>query len=274
MRAATAAAPSHPLADQARRIRRQVVEMVTRSRSSHVGACLSIADALTVLYFRILRVDPARPEDPDRDRFILSKAHGSAALYATLAERGFFPVERLRGFYVDGGTLPGHLDRSAAPGVETSGGSLGHGLSIGVGMALANRLDGRPSRVVVLVGDGECNEGSVWEAAMLAGHHRLSNLTVLVDNNRIQSLGRVEEVIAQPNLAERWRAFGWDAEDVDGHDLAALEDALGRPAAQRPRAFILHTVKGKGVSFMEDKLLWHYRSPDEAEYQQAMKELE
>jgi len=262
------------LTQRAKTIRRHVVDMVTRSKSSHVGTCLSMVDALTVLYFRILRIDPARPEDPDRDRFVLSKAHGSAALYATLAERGFFSTEVLTRYYVDGGTLPGHLDREAAPGVETSGGSLGHGLSIGVGMALAQQMDSRPGRVFVLVGDGECNEGSIWEAAMLAPQLKLTNLTTLVDYNQIQSLGRTNDIINQRNLSERWRSFGWDARDVDGHNLAALEDVLSAPPTDRPRALILHTVKGKGVSFMEDKLLWHYRSPNEAEYAQAMKELQ
>jgi transketolase len=262
------------LASRAKTIRRHVVDMVTRSKSSHVGTCFSIVDVLTVLYFRVMNVDPARPDAPERDRFLLSKAHGSAALYATLAERGFFSKALLDRYYVDGGSLPGHLDREAAPGVETSGGSLGHGLSMGIGMALAQQLDGLPGRVYVIVGDGECNEGSVWEAAMLAPNLKLGNLTVLVDYNKIQSLGRTDDIIDQRNLAQRWAAFGWEAMEVDGHNLGALEDALRRPVGDKPRALILHTVKGKGVSYMEDKLLWHYRSPNEAEYAQAMKELE
>lgn len=261
------------LPDTAKAIRRQVVQMTARSKSSHVGTCLSIVDALAVLYWRVLRIDPAAPTAPDRDRFLLSKAHGSAALYATLAARGFFPTEWLDGYYVDGGRLPGHLDKDAAPGVENSGGSLGHGLPLGVGMALAQKRAGAGARTYVLVGDGECNEGSVWEAAMLAPQLALANLTVLIDYNKIQSLGRTDEIIDQRNMVQRWGAFGWDAVELDGHDLSALEAALTRAPDRRPRALVLHTVKGKGVSFMEDKLLWHYRSANDAELKQALEEL-
>ncbi len=254
------------------RIRRSIIEMTHTANASHVGACLSIADMLAVLYFDILKIDPARPDWQDRDRFILSKGHGSAALYAALAERGFFPAERLGRYHVDGGLLPGHLDRDTVPGVEASTGSLGHGLSIGVGMAIANRRSRNPGRVFVLLGDGECNEGSVWEAVMLAATLRLDNLTALVDYNRFQAFGRTNEVIDQSNMTERWKAFGWETHDVDGHRIDCLREVLLAPQ-QGPKAVIAHTVKGKGVSFMEDRLEWHYKSPDRDQRACALREL-
>ncbi len=261
-----------PLNAVRRRVRRAVVRMAHRAHASHVGSALSMVDILCVLYWRILRIDPRRPGRADRDRFLLSKAHGSSALYAVLAERGFFPARLLDGYALDGGRLPGHLDRDAAPGIEISAGSLGHGLPIGVGLALALERAGRRARVVVLLGDGECNEGSVWEAAMLAATLRLKHLTAVVDANRLQGFGRTHEIMGQDNLAARWRAFGWTAIAADGHDVDALTDALRAPQAG-PKVVIAHTVKGKGVSFMEDRLEWHYRSPTDAQFEQAMKEL-
>lgn len=261
------------LAEFAKRARKQLLKMIFDTKSSHIGCGLSMIEALVELYFRELRIDPKDPNHPERDRFILSKAHGSAALYAVMAERGFFAQEFLKNYYVDGGCLPGHLDRFSAPGIETSGGSLGHGLGLGIGMAYANQIDGNPGRVYVLLGDGECNEGSIWEGAMLAPKLRLQNLTVLVDFNKIQSLGRTNEILDQSNLSERFRVFGWQAEDLDGHDFMALRRAFAQNSDGRPRALVLSTVKGKGISFMEDKLLWHYRSPNEAEFAQAMQEL-
>jgi transketolase len=208
----------------------------------------------------------------DRDKFILSKAHGSAALYATLAEKGFFSKDKLDQFYIDGGILPGHLDREAVPGVEASAGSLGHGLSIGIGMAVANLQGKIPGKVYVVIGDGESNEGSVWEAAMLASTLRLHNLTVIVDYNKLQSFGRTNVVIEQSNMAERWKAFGWETYEVDGHDVNELEQTF-HLSQSGPKAIIAHTVKGKGVSFMEDRLEWHYKSPDAEQYAQAVDEL-
>lgn len=246
--------------------------MTHYSKSSHVGSCLSIAEILYVLYFRILRVDPRNPGMNERDIFILSKGHGSAALYATLAERGYFPREYLDRYYVDGGLLPGHLDKESVPGVEVSSGSLGHGLSLGIGMAIANRVSQNPGRVFVLLGDGECNEGSVWEAVMLAATLKLDNLTAIVDFNKLQSFGRTNEVINQKNMSARWSAFGWDTHDVEGHDIAALEQIFSAPQ-QGPKAIIAHTVKGKSVSFMEDRLEWHYKSPNDEQYVQALQEL-
>jgi transketolase len=253
-------------------IRKSILHMVHYSKSSHVGTCLSMVDILYVLYYKIMHLDPARPTMAGRDKFILSKGHGGAALYATLAERGYFPKAYLDRYYVDGGTLPGHLDMEAVPGVEVSAGSLGHGLSIGIGMALANQLDLDKGHIYVLVGDGECNEGSIWEAVMLASTLKLTNLTVIVDYNQLQSFGRTNEVINQENMSERWRCFGWDAIDVDGHDLNALEDAFKLPN-YKPRAIIAHTVKGKGVSYMENKLEWHYKSPNDQQLEQALQEL-
>jgi transketolase len=256
-----------------REIRKSIIHMTHYSKSSHVGTCLSIVDILFVLYYKVMNIDPADPHKHERDKFILSKGHGSAALYATLAHRGYFSTELLDRFYIDGGVLPGHLDCEAVPGVEVSAGSLGHGLSLGVGMALANKQTNNPGNIYVVVGDGECNEGSVWEAAMLAPNLGLNNLTAVVDFNNLQGFGRTNEIINQANMAERWKAFGWDVIEVDGHNLEQLEKAF-RTTNERPKAIIAHTIKGKGVSFMEDKLEWHYKSPNDEQYATAIKELD
>jgi len=259
----------------ATRIRTQVLTMSYRTRSSHVGTSLSMADLLAVLYGGILRVDPARPDWPDRDRFILSKGHGCAAVYAVLAEMGFFPKEWLESYDRDGSPLVRHITHTNVPGVEASTGSLGHGLALGCGMALAGKRDGRPYRVFVMLSDGECDEGSTWEAALFAPHHRLCNLVAIVDYNKIQAFGRVKEVLDLEPLADKWRAFGWAAREIDGHDFAQIEDALlGIPFdAGRPSCIIAHTVKGKGVSFMENELAWHYKNPDAEELRRALVEL-
>jgi transketolase len=261
--------------DLARRVRRDVLRMVHRARASHVGTCLSIADVLAVLYSEILAVDAARPTAPDRDRFVLSKGHGGAALYAVLAECGFFPTAWLDDYCADGSRLAGHATHHGVPGVEVSTGSLGHGLPLACGMALAAKRGGRRTRVVALLSDGECDEGSTWEAALFAPQHGLDNLTAIVDYNGIQSFGRVADVLDLAPLADKWRAFRWNVEEVDGHDHAALTRSLAAPvgASGRPRAVVAHTVKGKGVSFMEDELAWHYRSPSEAELAAALAEL-
>ena len=192
--------------------------MTARANASHIGGALSAADILGVLYGNVMRFDSTRPDWPDRDRFILSKGHACTALYAALAETGYFPIEKLDTFYSDGSPLAGHATHKDMPGVEVSTGSLGHGLPLATGMALASRRDGRDDRVYCLVSDGECNEGSTWEPALFAPHHRLDNLVVVVDYNKIQSLGRVEEVIELDPLADKWRAFGWATEELDGHD--------------------------------------------------------
>jgi transketolase len=248
--------------------------MVSVAKSSHIGGCLSMAEILAVLYARVLRVDPDNPKDADRDRFVLSKGHAAAILYAALAARGFFDESLLNTYCQDGSLLTGHISHGVA-GVEVSTGSLGHGLPIAAGMALALRADHRPARVFCLLSDGECDEGSNWEAILFAPHHRLDNLVAIVDFNKIQSFGTVREVLALDPLAEKWRAFGWHTIELDGHDLSALERAFAALPARpgRPTALIAHTIKGKGVSFMEDKLEWHYKSPSQEQLQQALAEV-
>lgn len=257
------------------RIRSHVLRMTHRARSSHVGSCLSIADLLAVLYGRVLRLDPHWPDWSERDRFLLSKGHAAAALYAVLAERGFFPAGWLETYCQDDSRLAGHITHYGVPGVEVSTGSLGHGLPIGCGMALAGKREGRPYRVFVLLSDGECDEGSTWEAALFAPHHRLDNLVAIVDYNKIQSLGTVKEVLDLDPLGDKWRAFGWSVREIDGHDYEQIDDALLSVPfeAGRPSCIIAHTVKGKGVSFMENQLAWHYKSPSAEELGQALAEL-
>jgi transketolase len=259
----------------ARRIRARAVRMTNRAKSSHVGSILSMAELLAVLYHDVLRVTPATAADPDRDRFILSKGHGCAGLYAVLAERGFFPTEWLDSFYLDGGRLAGHCTADGVPGVEVSTGSLGHGLGVGCGMAVAGKWDHRPYRVFPLLSDGECDEGSTWEAALFAAHHRLDNLVAVVDYNKIQSLGHVKDVLDLEPLGGKWAAFGWAVREIDGHDVAEVGAALTAVpfAPGQPSCVVAHTVKGKGVSFMEDKLLWHYRTPADDEFAAALGEL-
>lgn len=259
----------------ARRIRRHAVRMTSLRGSSHVGSVLSMADLLAVLYGEVLRIDPARPDWPDRDRFILSKGHAGAGVYAVLAERGFFPVTRLEQHCGDGSDLCGHVSHKNIPGVELSTGSLGHGLPVGAGMAYGAKLDGRTFRVVVLLSDGECDEGSNWEAILFAAHHGLDNLVAVVDYNKIQSLGPVAETLQLEPFGEKWRSFGWGVAEVDGHDHRALRNVFGRlPLLDgRPSCVIAHTVKGKGVSFMEHSVLWHYRSPRGEELAAALREL-
>jgi len=262
--------------DLAVRIRANALRMTHAAKASHIGSCLSAADFLAVLYGKALRVDPARPEWPERDRFVLSKGHSAAAVYAALAERGFFSVEWLhKSFYVDGGRLAGHITHTDVPGVDASTGSLGHGLPLACGMALAGKRDGRPYRVFVLLSDGECDEGSTWEAILFAPHHKLDNLVAIVDYNKIQSLGAVHDVLNLDPLAAKWEAFGWAVREIDGHDLDQIANTLdGLPfKIGQPSCIIGHTVKGKGVSFMENKLLWHYRSPNEEELRCALAEL-
>jgi transketolase len=257
-------------------VRVRALQMVHRASASHIGSSLSMTDLLAVLYGGgILRVDPARPDWPERDRFVLSKGHAAAAGYATLAEAGFFPIEWLDTYCQDGSKLPGHLTRGV-PGVELSTGSLGHGLPVGAGMALAARADGSPARVFVLLSDGELDEGSNWEAILFAAHHGLENLVAIVDYNKIQSFGSVADVMRLDPLAEKWRAFGWACREIDGHDHAAISDALSAVPHEpgKPTAIVAHTIKGKGVSFMEGQLAWHYKSPNDEQLAQALAELE
>ncbi|MCS7207576.1 MAG: transketolase [Dehalococcoidia bacterium] len=259
----------------ARLIRRDIVQMTARAGSGHPGGSLSAVEILVALYFGVMRHDPANPSWPDRDRFILSKAHACPVLYAVLARCGYFPVEELATFRRINSRLQGHA-HIMTPGVEFSGGSLGQGLSFGLGCALAGRLDGRSFRVYVLLGDGECDEGQVWEAGMAAAHYKVDTLTAILDRNRIQNDRFTAEAMELEPLADKWRAFGWAVREVDGHDFSALMDALewARHVQGRPSILIAHTVKGKGVSFMENNPDFHGRAPTPQELARALAELE
>jgi transketolase len=259
----------------ARRLRRHALRMTHRAGASHVGSCLSMADMLAVLYGAVLRFDPARPEWPDRDRLVVSKGHAAAIVYAALAESGYFPIMELDNYSANGGRLAGHVTKTV-PGVELSTGSLGHGLPVAAGMALAASRAGAGWRSICVLSDGELDEGSNWEAVQFAQHFRLSNLVAIVDYNKIQSFGSVVAVSDLHPLAEKFRAFNWGVHELDGHDHAALEAAATGPPplAGRPTAIVAHTVKGKGVSFMEGQLAWHYKNPDAAQLEAALAELE
>lgn len=270
----TSAQSAEQMAKTAAHLRAKVVQMSHEKHCPHLGSALSCLDILTALYSSVLRIDPRHADDPDRDRFILSKGHAAPALYATLHHFGFFPDDVMARFNEDGAELAEQPSPNCVPGMEAATGSLGHGLPIGIGLALASKINKRPYRVYVCLSDGECNEGSVWEAAMTAPALKLDNLLAVVDYNKWQATGRSDEVLALGPLADKWRAFGWDTVEVDGHDHAALHDAFTRhPPAGVPRAVIAHTVKGKGVSFMEDDNNWHYRTPTADEVLTAAREL-
>jgi transketolase len=261
------------LAESARQIRRLILEESRRANVGHIGSALSIADIVAVLYGRVLRV--RRPGEPERDRFILSKGHASLALYCALHQRGWLSRDELDTYCADETLLGVHPEHDLK-GVDFSTGSLGHGLSLGAGAALAARLQGSPRRVFVLVSDAECNEGSLWEAAMFAAHWKLSNLVAIVDLNGQQALGYTEDVLSLPGMAERWRAFGWDAHEVDGHDREALAGLLDGFATTSgpPHAVVARTTFGRGVSFMERQIKWHYLPMNEQQYEQALTEAE
>lgn len=261
------------LCTEATRIRRHVVETIGRAGMGHIGGDLSVIDILATLFFAVLHVDPAHPAAPERDRFILSKGHCAAALYSTLALRGFLPVEVLSTFMQPLSTLNGHPNRRKVPGVEANTGPLGHGLPIGTGCAIAARLARAPWRTFVVLGDGELQEGSNWEAAMCAGHRHLDNLVAIVDRNRLQQGARTEDTNQLEPLAARWRSFGWETIECNGHDHAALYEAFTAPAAGRPRCVIAQTIKGKGVSFIEDRVEWHHKVPSREQVELALKEL-
>jgi transketolase len=248
--------------------------MIAAAKSSHIGSVLSIADIVAVLYGAVLRHRPQFPDWPDRDRVILSKGHAAAAIYAALAQCGYFPVNQLETYYSDGSALSGHVSHCGVPGVELSTGALGHGLSVGAGMAFNAKRRALKFRVFVLMSDGECDEGSIWEAAMFASHHRLEDLRVIVDYNELQSLTTTHDTLELEPFADKWKAFGWDVVEVDGHDLEALENAMDGPEhGGSPKCVIAHTIKGRGVSFMERSVLWHYRSPAGDELLAALREL-
>jgi transketolase len=263
------------LAEKAGDIRRHVVRMVAAAKSGHPGGSLSAADIVTVLYFHELRLDPSRPDWPGRDRFVLSKGHAAPVLYAALAERGFFPVPELASLRKTGGMLQGHPDMKRVPGVDMSTGSLGQGLSAANGMALAGRLDKLDYRVYVLLGDGEIQEGQIWEAAMAAAHYKLDNLVAILDHNRLQIDGRIDDVMSPEPVADKWRAFGWHVLEIDGHDYGRILEALAaaREVKGKPTMVVADTIKGKGVSFMENQVQWHGVAPTAEELAQAIAEL-
>ena len=255
-------------------IRYRILQMCHKAQTPHLGSSLSCVDILVAAYFGgVLSIDPQKPNDPGRDRFVFSKGHAAMALYATLAARGFFPEKLLDTFNEAGGCLPEQPSPGCVPGLEAATGSLGHGLALGIGMAMAGRILERPYRVIVLMSDGECNEGSVWEAAMFAPVQKLDNLVAIVDFNKWQATGRSEQVMALNPFAAKWTAFGWDAVEAHGHDIPALIAVMKVQGRGKPRAIIAHTVKGKGVSFMEDDNNWHYRSPTADEVGRARQEL-
>jgi transketolase len=256
-------------------IRKEILNLIYRTRSPHIGSAFSIVELLVALYFEVLSVNPDDPEWEERDRFILSKGHACAALYAVLFHKNFISREMLDGFAVNGGTLEHHPTRNTKIGIEVSTGSLGHGLSIGVGIAVGAKYDEAGHRTFVLLSDGETNEGDVWESAMFASQHKLDNLTAIVDYNKIQALGRTKEILNLEPFANKWRSFGWEVREIDGHNFEEIINAFKDiPFFEgKPSVIIAHTVKGKGVSFMENKLLWHYRCPNEDEYTKALGEL-
>lgn len=264
------------IATQARQIRLRVLDLCSRHRTSHIGGAFSVADILAVLYGSVLNVSAAEPDRPDRDRLFFSKGHACTALYAALELHGFFEGKcSLDSFTAPGSIFTSHVNH-AVPGVELSTGSLGHALGVACGSALAAKRQRKDWPVFAILSDGELDEGSNWEAILFAAHHRLDNLTAIIDYNKIQSFGTVAEVMALEPLAAKFRAFNWDVEEIDGHDTGALETVLSgcrTSRSGRPKCVIAHTVKGKGVRFMEDSLLWHYRSPSPEEAELARQEL-
>ena len=263
------------LAKHACHIRMGVIEGTHSAKCGHPGGSLDIAEVLAYLYFVEMKVDPKDPKNPDRDRLVLSKGHVCPIQYACLATVGFFPESVLDTLRKEGSMLQGHPSMNRCPGIDISTGSLGQGCSIAVGMALGAKVQGKDTKVFTLLGDGECQEGQIWEALMSAAHYKLDNLTVIVDNNGLQIDGSNDEVMSLGDMPAKLRAFGFDLHEIDGHDLDAIEAALGAPVTPgRPKAILAHTVKGKGVSFMEGQVGWHGKAPNEEQRQQALKELE
>ena len=262
-------------ADLARRIRINALNMTSKGNSSHIGAVFSMADILAVLYENIMIYDSKNPKMNNRDRFILSKGHAGAGIYAVLAEKGFISKNELTTHYQNGSKLSGHISHKGIPGIEVSTGSLGHGLPIATGMALAGKINKQTHKIYTIISDGECDEGSNWESILFAAHHKLNNLSVVIDRNYLQSIKLTEETIELEPLAEKWLAFGWEVIEIDGHDLTQIFNALKKNINSKlPKCIIAKTVKGKGVSFMEDDNLWHYRSAQGDEFKRALRELE
>ena len=261
--------------DLAKKIKIHGLKMTSTGGSSHIGSILSISDIIAVLYGKILNVKPDNPTWEDRDRFILSKGHAGAAVYAALAECGFFEVEKLKTHYQNGSVLSGHVSHKGIPGVELSTGSLGHGLSVATGFAMAAKLDEKSFKSYCLLSDGELDEGSNWEPIMYAAHHKLDNLVAIIDYNKIQSLALVSETLALEPLTSKWESFGWTVIESEGHNHEQLINSLSTPPVPgKPTVVICHTTKGKGVSFMENSVLWHYRTARGEEFDKALKELQ
>jgi transketolase len=260
----------------AKKLRRHVITMIAKAGRGHPGGSLSAADIVTTLYFKALHHDPKNPHWPDRDRFVLSKGHAAPILYAALAECSYFPVSELATLRKLGSRLQGHTDMRLTPGVEMSSGSLGQGLSFGIGIALAGKMDTRNYHVYVLLGDGECDEGQVWEAAMFAAHHNVDNLTAIVDHNMLQLDGRCCDIMGLEPLADKWKSFNWHVLEIDGHDISQILPALDKAKATKgkPTVIIANTIKGKGVSFMENNVEFHGKAPNAQETETALKELE
>jgi len=269
------AAEIDELKQTAREIRKDILIMLNRAGSGHPGGSLSIVEILTALYFKIMNVDPYKPEWEKRDRLVLSKGHAAPVLYAVLAKKGYFPPEEMYRLRKLDSPLQGHPDMKKVPGVEISTGSLGQGLSVANGMALAARADGEDWRTFAIVGDGEIQEGQIWEAAMTAAHYRLGNLTAFLDYNHLQIDGRVEDVMCPSPVAEKWKAFGWEVLEIDGHDYNSILEAINksRQSPEQPTMIVTHTVKGKGISYMEGEAGWHGKAPSDEELRQGLKDL-
>tara|TARA_B100001027_G_C16260487_1_gene329148 strand:+ start:811 stop:1635 length:825 start_codon:yes stop_codon:yes gene_type:complete len=258
-----------------KKIRIHSINMASKGGSSHIASVFSIADILAVLYENVLNYDPRNPNMYDRDRFILSKGHAGAGVYAVLAEKNFFSVDELTKHYQNGSNFSGHISHKNIPGVEISTGSLGHGLPVSVGISLAAKLNNHNYMIYVILSDGECDEGSNWEAALFAAHHKLDNLVVIIDRNNLQSIKSTEDTLALEPLEDKWASFGWSTKVVDGHNLKELIEVLDKKniISNKPKCIIANTIKGKGVSFMENNNLWHYRSPKGKEFNDALLEL-
>ena len=260
--------------DFAVQVRKHTLEMVYHAKASHIGGAFSMVDILSVLYNGILNIDPENPNKKDRDRFILSKGHACTALYATLALKGFFPIEELKTYAADGSRLMSHTNHKV-PGVELSTGSLGHGLSVACGLALAAKAKKENWKTYCLLSDGELDEGSNWESILFAAHHNLENLTAIVDYNKIQAFGNTNDVLNLESLSDKFSSFGWNVLEIDGHDYQQIENALTKEQTnKKPLVIIAHTIKGKGVDFMENELLWHYRNPNQEQFEEALKQLD
>lgn len=263
------------LTELAKKLRRHVITMIATAGSGHPGGSLSAADIIAVLYFKVMRYDPQNPQWPERDRFILSKGHAAPILYTALAESGYFSVEELATLRKLNSRLQGHTDRTTTPGVEMSAGALGQGLSFGIGTALAARLDARDYQVYVLLGDGECDEGQIWEAAMAAAHFKVDNLVAIIDHNKQQLDGWTQDIMNLEPLTEKWRAFNWHVIEIDGHNIDQIQQALeeAETIKGKPSVIIAHTIKGKGVSFMENNIDFHGKAPTPEQAELALREL-